>query len=303
MDYQNIDCQKCGCSNKLGTIFCRNCGTKLKFNKLMVSPKGQRRMKTFTRALKAVIVIAVLAFLGAVFCPYGFPEVPKITNEDEKSAIIATCTEIDRMLARENGGKLTFEFTAAEATFAANYLAVEHKKPDTKKKVISFSNPAGNFGGVTKMSSGSGLGKKPGLNFPSSSATEKKVKQEARKVTKKVEEEVEDVSFFDFTIAIKNSKTLSVVIEDKWMKYIPVRMELNVIPKLVADAETGAEILEYELSSARFGLLPLPLSMKEHILKLFTKMLLQERKWAEQYFKSIRSIEINADMIKVTFFK
>jgi len=318
MNYQNVDCQKCGCSNKLGTVFCRNCGTKLKFDKaLLDSTKGRQTKKTAKRAVNAFIVILVIVFLSAAFCPWGFPEMQKITDPEERLAVINTCIEIDKMLAKKYGGKLTFEFTPAEATMAANYLAAEHEKPKTKAASTAMSfNSSSNLGGTSKLSSGSGqLGGTSRLELerkdtaPRPQTYEQKEAERIRKWKKSKREAAKNAKIpeinpnFDFIINIKDDKTLSVVLKDKWIKYIPARLEVCIVPKLKIDAEKKTQTLIFEISSARFGLVPVPLYFKEHILALFEEMLMQERKWAKQYLKSIQNVEIIDNTIKVTFYK
>lgn len=134
---QDVDCQKCGCSNRLGTVFCKNCGTKLKFSKaLLDTQKGKKVKKTVKRAVKAVLVLIIIIIIGMAFCPWGFSEAKRVTNDEEISAIITTCQEIDDTLARENS-KANYEFSAPEATFAANYLTLEHEKKIKKERSCS----------------------------------------------------------------------------------------------------------------------------------------------------------------------
>lgn len=317
MNYQNVDCQKCGCSNKLGTVFCRNCGTKLKFDKaLLESTKGKQTKKTAKRAANAFIAVVILAFLGAAFCPWGFSELQKITDSEEKQAVINTCIEIDKMLTKKYGGKLTFDFTPSEATMAANYLAAEHEKPKVKASAAMGFGSSSELGGTTKLSgSSSQLGGTGKMEFekkdtapPKKTYEQKeaervqkwrKSKQEAAKEAKKTKLSPD----FDFIINIKDDKTLSIVLKDKWIKYIPARLEVCVVPKLETNEKEKKQKLVFKISSARFGYLPIPLYFKEHILTLLEEMMMQERKWAKQYLKSIQNVEIVDDKIKVTFYK
>ena len=317
MDYQNVDCQKCGCSNKLGTIFCRNCGTKIKFDKaLLESTKGKQTKKTAKRAANAFIIILVLAFLGAAFCPWGFTKAPQDTDPEQKQAVMNNCLEIDKMLAKKYGGKLDFEFTPAEATMVANYLATEHEKPKTKISADIGFGSSRELGGVTKLSSGSdkmqGVGK---MEFekketaPRPKTYDQKEAERLQKWRKSKREAAENAKKpklspnFDFTIGIKDKRTLSIVLKDKWIQYIPARLEICVVPKMEVNAKEKTQTLTFKVSSARFGHVPIPLYFKEHILMLFEEMMMQERKWAKQYFKAIQNVEVIDDKIKVTFYK
>ena len=315
MNYQNVDCQKCGCSNKLGTVFCRNCGKKLKFDKaLLESTKGKQTKKTAKRAANALITVVILAFLGAAFCPWGFSEIQRITDPEEKQAVINTCIEVDKMLAKKYGGKLTFDFTPAEATMAANYLATEHEKPKVKASAAMGFSSSG-LGGTSKLSGSSKLGGTGKMEFEEKDAAprpktyEQKEAERLQKWRKSKREAAKNAKkpkispTFDFIINIKDKRTLSVVLKDKWIKYIPARLEVCVVPKLEVNAKEKTQKLVFRISSARLGYLPIPLYFKEHILTLFEEMIMPERKWAKQYLKSIQNVEIVDDKIKVTFYK
>ena len=314
MPIQDVDCQKCGCSNKLGTIYCRNCGTKLKFSKaLLNTQKSQKIHKTIKRAIKAMLVLALIAVVAMAFCPWGYPSVQKITDKEEISAIITTCQEIDDALSKKNI-RAKFEFTAPEATFAANYLSLEHEK-ETKKQKAAMTFSSGGLGGTGKLG-GSSVGGDVSMDLPekteaAAKKTEltpeqkenerliawRKRKQEDRlKAGKPILSE-----HFDFIITIKDDKTLCIVLKEVWMKFIPARLEICVVPKLKINEKEKTQTLEYEITSARLGLLPIPMYLKEHVIALFEEMLMQEREWAKDYFRTIKNIEIVKDNIKVTF--
>ena len=322
---QDIDCHKCGCSNKLGTVFCRNCGAKLKFSKqLMDSSKSKRVKKIFMRAINAGIVLAVLIIIGMAFCPFGFPAAPKLPSETEIAATLVTCQEIDTTLGREYG-KVTFEFTPAEATFAANYLAVEHERKRPGASGTGTSRGLGgvgkmgtssDLGGTGKMGTSSDLGGTGKMQFeekpdPSSSGGDyvdpDLVKRQAwmqRKQKEKLEAGKPKLSpTFDLLVTIKDDKTLSIVVKEEWLHFIPCRLELFIVPKLVVNAKEKKKTMVYELGAARFGYLPLPLYLKDHILSSFESLIMTERKWAKEYLASIKNIEIKNDKICVTFSK
>ena len=308
---QDIDCQKCACSNRLGTIFCRNCGTKLKFDKKMLNTqKNKKAKKAFKRAVKAIFALAILGVIGIAFSPWGFPEVTKITDPEEYSAVITTCGEIDTALSKKRS-QAEYEFTPAEATLAANYLATEHEKKRKKQAAMSFSSAS--LGSTGKLG-GSSVGGRVSLKQEDKSAPAKTtdVDPEIARLRAWKKRKLEDAEnagkailspHFDFVITVKDDKTLCVVLKDKWLKFLPARLELCIIPKLIINAEEKTQVLEYEISSARLGLLPIPLYLKEQIIALFEEMLVQERKWAKQYFTQITNIEIVQGNINVTFSK
>jgi hypothetical protein len=307
---QDIDCQKCGCSNRLGTVFCKNCGTKLKFSKqLLDTQKGKKVKKTVKRAVKAVIILAIIVVIGMAFCPWGFPEVKKVTDKEEITAIIGTCQEIDDALAKESS-KASYEFTAPEATFAANYLSLEHeKKTKTASAPMTFDSKGlgstGKMGGASMTGPGSlksagGDDAPPAPKYTDPEMERRRAwmkrKQEARKNAGKPELSPN----FDFIITIKDDKTLCIVLKEVWLKIIPARLEVCIVPNLIVNAKERTQVLEYNISSARFGHLPVPLYFKDYILDLFEEMLMQEREWAKRYFKRIKNVEIANQYIKVT---
>jgi len=311
---QEIDCHKCGCSNKLGTVYCRNCGIKLKFNKAMLdTQKGKRIKKTVKRAFKAIFILAILTAIGMAFCPWFFPEVQRVTDKEEYAAVMTTCQEIDEMLAKENS-KANYEFTPAQATLAANYLALEHEKVKAKGKqraAMTFSS--GSLGGTGKMG-GSSISGDVSLKLKHKAAPAKAAYVDPENARlqawrKRKNEDAKNAGKpilspnFDFVITVKDDKTLSIVLKEIWLKFIPARLELCVVPKLKINAEEKTQVLEYDITSARLGHLPIPLYLKEHIIALFEEMMMQERKWAKEYFGYIRNIEIVKDNINVTLSK
>ena len=324
---QDIDCHKCGCSNKLGTIYCRNCGNKLKFNKAMLNThKSKAVKKAVKRAFKALVVIAILSIIGMAFCPWGFPTVTKITDKDEVSAVITTCTEIDDMLTRDTG-KRTYEFTPAEATLAANYLSTEHERKKAEKQgAMGFSSAplggsSGNLGSSTSFDGTSSMGKRTELGGASGNMKFKDETAPARPSyvdpenarlqawRKRKQQDVIDAkkiilsADFDFIITVKDEKTLCVVLKDTWMKFIPARLEVCVVPKLIINAKEKTQVMQYTISSARLGHLPVPLYLKEYVIDLFEEMLMQERRWTKQYFSLLTNVEIVNDNINVSFAK
>lgn len=311
---QEIDCHKCGCSNKLGTVYCRNCGIKLKFNKAMLDThKGKKIKKTVSRAFKALLTLTVLAVIAMAFCPWFFLEIKKITDKEEFEAVLTTCKEIDETLAKPHS-KASYKFTPAEATLAANYLALEHEQVKAKQRAaMTFSS--GSLGGTGKMG-GSSVGGDVSLKLAPKEAPFKSVpsyeqSENARLVAwrKRKQEDAKNSGKpvlspnFDLIITIKDEKTLSIIVKETWLKFIPARLELAIVPKLKINTKEKTQVLEYEITSARLGHLPVPLYLKEHIIALFEEMIMQERAWAKQYFGYIKNLEIVNNNIVVTMSK
>jgi len=312
---QDIDCQKCGCSNRLGTIYCKNCGTKLKFNKALLNThKNQKVKKTIKRAFNAILVIVILLIICMTFLPWGFPDVKKITDKEEISAVITTCQEIDDTLSKQSS-KADYQFTAPEVTLAANYLSLQHEiKSKQTGGAMSFSSEK--LGGIGKMGNESvSVRGKVKLKLEDKSATPAKKTyvdpemERKRAWMKRKQEDKKNAGKpvlspnFDFIITVKDDKTLSIVLKETWVKFLPARLEVCVVPKLKIDAKAGTKVMEYEISSARLGHLPIPLYFKDYIISLFEEMMMQERAWAKKYFEHIKNIEILDENIKVTIGK
>jgi hypothetical protein len=327
MQNQTVDCQKCGCSNVLGTIFCRNCGVKLKFNKsLLDTPRKKQTRKILKRTFNALIFILILGVIGMAFCPVGFPKTEKITDEQEIAALTKICEDIDLLLDR-NAGKIKYTFTPAEATFVANYLASQHEI----KRPKSFGS-SGGIGSVGKMGSSSELGgtgkmgertelggtgkidfdnssvKDPGQAAPEDTdddtpPEDSRSRRRRRLAEKKEEKGKEKNLTFDFTVNLKGENTIILVLKEKWYDFIPCRLELQVVPELIKGEKKEDQKLNFNVTSARFGYLPLPLYLKEHILDLFKELMLTEREWAVKYFKYLKNVEIENKEITVSFSK
>ena len=311
---QDIDCQKCGFSNKLGTIYCRNCGTKLKFDagKLDVG-KNRRARKLIYRIINALIVIVILVAVAAAFWPWGFPEQQKITDTEEIKATITTCKEIDGVLTKSQG-KADYEFSAPELTYAINYLAIEHERETQKRsKKLTFGSGGSSLGGVSDLG-GANLGSKPSMQLkPKANAAPpqpefvdqenarrqawRKRKLEDRKNAGK---RTDRSPHFDFTVTIKDQKTLGIIVKEKWLKYVPCRIELHIEPELTAAKEGEEPKLNFKITKAYLGHLPLPLQLKEYIIQMFEEVVMQEREWSKQYLKTLRNVQINDDLIKIT---
>jgi len=314
MPVQDVGCQKCGCSNKLGTIYCRNCGTKLKFDKkLLDTHKSHAIKKILKRAFKALAIIAVLAMIGAAFCPWGFPKVPIITDKEEISAVITTCNEMDESLTKEIS-KASYEFTPTELTLAANYLTLEHEiKAEGSQAAVTFGSGS-SLGGGTDSLGGASVSSQVDMSSPNKAEPEKTryVDPETARLQAWRRRKNEDAAnsgkpvlspHFDFTITIKDEKTLRIVLKERWLKFIPARLEVCVVPKLIINEEKNTQELVYEITSAHFGHLPIPLYLKDNVITLLEEMLEQERVWARKYFKNVKNIEITNGNINVTFGK
>jgi len=68
-----VHCQKCGTENRLGQLFCRECGAKLDLSNLQPSDTRRKRAAgpifTISRIIRLTIMLALLATLGLLCWP------------------------------------------------------------------------------------------------------------------------------------------------------------------------------------------------------------------------------------------
>jgi len=123
-----VVCQKCRCSNQFGTLFCRNCGEKLKIvdqNHPDFST-GKAIKKIFVRIINLAIILSLIGLVGALFIPFGLPVEKEVTAEDIKKSK-EDCEAIDSAL-RTGKGSIVFTFTPERASWGINYM-LDEKRP------------------------------------------------------------------------------------------------------------------------------------------------------------------------------
>lgn len=123
-----VVCQKCRCSNQFGTLFCRNCGEKLKIvdqNHPDFST-GKAVKKIIIRIINLSIILSLIGLVGALFIPFGLPVEKEITAADIKKAK-EDCEAIDAAL-KTGKGSVVFSFTPERASWGLNYL-LDEKRP------------------------------------------------------------------------------------------------------------------------------------------------------------------------------
>jgi len=123
-----VVCQKCRCSNQFGTLFCRNCGEKLKIvdqNHPDFST-GKAVKKIIVRIINLAIILSLIGLVGALFIPFGLPVEKEITADDIKKAK-EDCEAIDAAL-KTGKGSVVFAFTPERASWGLNYL-LDEKRP------------------------------------------------------------------------------------------------------------------------------------------------------------------------------
>ena len=137
-----VVCQKCRCSNQFGTLFCRNCGEKLKIvdqNHPDFST-GKTIKKIVIKIINLAIVLSLIGLVGALFIPFGLPVEKEISAEDIKKAK-EDCEAIDTAL-KTGKGSVVFSFTPERASWGLNYL-LDEKRPMPPVPTAAASQSSG----------------------------------------------------------------------------------------------------------------------------------------------------------------
>ncbi|QSH41270.1 zinc ribbon domain-containing protein [Lentisphaerota bacterium ZTH] len=314
---KQVVCHKCRCPNQFGAVFCRNCGAKLKFSEKEFGVKRESRIaKIFVRFLKLAVFLAVALVLVMIFIPWGFSEYPAVRGRENIEKAEELCKNIDIIIIKKE--RELFKLTPAQATYAANYLSVKHKKPAVKKSAIrsfvnSFNSRKGlgssSLGGRSSLG-GSSLGRNSGLGSSSLSHPEKESqhstvtacksgqpKRNIHEARKKLEEEEEQAKKPPYTVkyAISIDKDLNMVIVfyGAVLDYIPYRLELTGRPVLTEQGREKEKSLKisWEPVAVRLGHLPLPLKFKNKIFDIIWGMT-ERREWTRNYLNLISKIKI-----------
>lgn len=330
-----VVCTKCRCSNQFGTLFCRNCGEKLKIvdqNHPDFST-GKTIKKIILKTINLVIVLGLIVLLGALFIPLGLPVEDEMTDADITKAR-QDCESIDNAL-KTGKGTAIFTFTPARASWGMNYL-LDEKRPmppmPTVASVPSYASPSvstppagitpsapmqSRSSGPIKFGSGglsSGGRSLPSAPPPPTPARQPQMVQAVEATPeagvwkghtspnqKKAEETAKEEPIFTakYAVKINNNRNTSVILAGKMLYYLPYRLELIGELKDSEPDANGNTKPEFELKSARFGHVPLPSILKKHSLELF-KLMTSDKK-IKAYAERIKTIKVESeDAIQVT---
>ena len=126
-----ITCPSCGARNRIGTMFCADCGAKLDMEQAEIEIKKSqqgihsRGVKRSFRIVRTLISLALLAGLAYVLVGVFLP-VPDLVSEAADGADNAVAlTKLDAMLKGGVGPRnvdMAYTFTSVEATLIANRL-------------------------------------------------------------------------------------------------------------------------------------------------------------------------------------
>jgi hypothetical protein len=133
-----IRCENCGCPNQFGTVFCRNCGKKLKVQDLSaMSRKSSAPKKVFKRIFQVIITILVLGTLCGLFLPVGFKKMPVYNGEDR---------ELQELIkgfrrAMDRGQNRTFILTGEQLVAMIDTMGKEEREAYRNRKNKKNSDP------------------------------------------------------------------------------------------------------------------------------------------------------------------
>lgn len=141
-----IVCNQCGTANRLGVIFCKQCGAKLDMESTQQQLKERKEhfnwddfkhyFGIFRRILGLLLLVAVVLVLVGLFLPAPMPAKP-VLEPAEKSELAG---RFNRMLAECAGQAKGFEkehaFTQQELTYLGNQLLGLDK---TDNKEVGFA--------------------------------------------------------------------------------------------------------------------------------------------------------------------
>ncbi len=304
---QQIVCHKCRCPNKFGTVFCRNCGTKLKVQDLHHPDRARviKIKRAFVKLVKLLVILAIVALLAALFLPYGMAKYPAVTGEKEIASVQKICENIDKSLAKKSDGFMV-SFNPAELTCAVNYLLDPQRPPVkvdavvTPNSIRSFSGGAKSLGGNNSLGSGGNLGQGRDLSSNSGSMTQgntpSSTKKEKKREPSTEEKEEIDQLTVDFAFDITKDLDLRIVITGVMLEVFLYRFEIIGTPGTYRDENDPAskEKLTFDVKSAKYGHLPLPMLVKEHVIALFREIAFSKEN-VESYLKCVKTIDIKAE--------
>lgn len=135
-----ITCQKCGFENQQGTLFCKNCGTKLDLDHIdeMIQKRNnginlKNKFKSFFRLILALVIILILYVIFAVVYPTFSPlKVFKLTKEQQSEATLKL-----RALDLKRADSYKFSIDEINVLYNKNFIS---KKLRENPLVITIDN-------------------------------------------------------------------------------------------------------------------------------------------------------------------
>lgn len=303
---QQIVCHKCRCPNKFGTVFCRNCGTKLKVQDSQHPDRAGvlKIKKAIARLFKLAVILTVVTFLAGLFLPFGMTKYPAVAEDGETARVRKICEDIDKSIARDGRGMIV-AFSLAELTYAVNHL-LDPERPPVKVDAEPV-RPVGLSGGAA-LTSGRDLGRAGDLSRSADGAAQTTCppppQDQKRKPSSRERKKVDQLTV-NFAFDVTSDLDLRIVMSGVMLEVFPYRFEIVGSPQTTRNEDDPASRTEltFDLKSARYGYVPLPMMIKERVIALFRTIAFSRDK-VENYLKNVRVVDIKAqDHIEIALGK
>jgi hypothetical protein len=267
---QQVVCTKCRCSNQFGTIFCRNCGKKLpELDMNHPDRKIQNGMKDiFKRLMKLILVLAILALIGAIVLPIGFKADPGLRKSELE--IADKTYELMKKRIADGDGFNNFVMTPPEAGYIATKFITppppeEGEEAETDDEAAEDETPA-DPGTIT-------------------CATDK--------------------DELTIVYAIKYYKVFQVRIEITG-KFIheelePVEDDDDKNKKKKGKQQEPETEFKYIMTGARLGHIPMPKFLFQHMLELFKSMVFDRK--ITRSISLVEDLKVDSNDITLSFKK
>lgn len=312
---QQVICHKCRCPNHFGTVFCKNCGQKLREQD--VTHPDRQPMKKFQKLMvkvfKLALLFAVIGLFAAFFITAGLPVPKTISDPKETELLNKKCREIDEAQAK-NKPKL-FVLTAEQATYLVNQLIDEDRKisnfevgpdksmPKLGVKGIGTSGPGAMGGANIQADRSTSLKPQPSSKPPADSPPPPPPARQKGSPNDNIIPKRNQITV-KLGFMVDSKQQLTIVMTGILLEYIPYRFEVAGDPVVIVDEkDPQKKEIRFEAKSFRIGHVQIPMALKQQMVDLFMKMLLSNPR-VGGYLAAVKDIKIESEeVIEVTVSK
>lgn len=139
---QKQTCSLCGAKNKINSIYCNGCGTKIPEDEMIILNKQENKPRNMILAIIICIIIALSVTL--IFSIFVFGQI-KFKNETEKNVIIEEIKEVNNsglsigLIETNIGDEWKIRAMSTNATFERSYKVVD----ELSKLLIEYDQNSG----------------------------------------------------------------------------------------------------------------------------------------------------------------